>query len=146
LGRAVFRFQLTRWQDESPRHFFCVSPLEVRRGLRWSNIVTLKSLHSQALFPRSLVSPWKKLNDNETILGFDWVDDFPEETLGFVAYGLADLTVDLFKRGAKTVRAQYSVQRTEMWADIGLSRSQTDNLMSRSVRDYEDHETVASLP
>lgn len=143
LGRACFRFQIKRWGSQKQN--FCVTPLDARRGLVWSNIVTLKYLHQQVLFPQKLVQSWKKINENETLLGFDWVDDFPKETLGFVAYGLADLSVDLFKRGAKTVRAQYSVERAEIWADIGLSQDETANLMSRSTRDYEPHETVSAL-
>jgi hypothetical protein len=146
LGRAIFRFQLSRYPGTNPDQNFSVLPLEIRRGFEWSNIVTLKQLHEEKLFPQKLARSWQDIGEEETTFSLHSNADFPNQTLGNLAYGLADITVDLFKRGAKTVRAQYSMERTEFWADIGMSSADITQFMSLKFDDYEPHETVSSLP
>ena len=146
LGRAVFRFELSRCSGPAPEQNFSVLPLDVRRGLGWSNIVTLKQLHEEKLFPQRLACSWKEIGENETTFSLHSNAAFPNQTLGNLAYGLADITVDLFKRGAKTVRAQYSMERTEFWANIGMSSADINKFMSLKFDDYEPHETVSLLP
>jgi hypothetical protein len=145
LGRAVFSFQLSRCPAPDHQHF-SVLPLDVRRGFEWSNVVTLKQLHEEKLFPQKLARSWKDIGENETTFSLHSNAAFPTQTLGTLAYGLADITVDLFKRGAKTVRAQYSMERTEFWANIGMSSADIDQFMSLKFDDYLPHETVSLLP
>ena len=147
FGRSVFtlQFERSRCPPPSEEINFSILPLLPGGSLEWSNAALLSDLPKNR-FPVRLVAPWSLPgNQAETLLNFEHLD-ITDKTLGFLAYGVADMVTDFFKRGAITVRTQYSLERAQLWANTGLTEPQARDLISLQTRDYNPEDYVGILP
>jgi hypothetical protein len=62
------------------------------------------------------------------------------------AYGLADATCDLFKRGATTVQAQFSLAQCQIKGDLGLDDDQLAELANPAAHSYAAGDYAGMLP
>lgn len=146
MGRSAFALRCDR--NPFGGHVkFSVFPLVPTGKFEYSNAVLMSTLVNKKVYPQRLVSPWKPMEtqENQTVLNLPMKVEFINNTLGFVAYGFSDLVVDFFKRGAHTVCAQFSVERLQYRADIGMNESEVLHLMDTNNPDYEMHDTVSIL-
>ena len=70
----------------------------------------------------------------------------PDATLVMLAYALADATCDLFKRGAMTVEAQYSLAQCQIKGDVELDDDQLAQFASPAAHGYAAGDYVGMLP
>jgi hypothetical protein len=69
-----------------------------------------------------------------------------EVPLSHLAYGLADITLDFFKRGASVVQARYSLNRSEIHSNIGLTPEQFKQLTDMREPSYLPTDDIGTLP
>jgi hypothetical protein len=143
FGRSEWRVNLSRTLGPSDTVWFHVQPIgPERHDLNWSNFSTLETLLRAKAFPLRLPEVW----DMSKVLSGISLDHLKEDsTIGLLAYGLADIALDFFKRGATWVRAQYSINKVQIVSNTILSEEQARDLAS-SRPSYVGAETVAALP
>ncbi len=121
-----------------------LSPGTAVGPLLWSGVTTVDTLTQEHLLPARLVHPWTDLQTEATVVQF--YDLKPEATLGLLAYGLADVACDLFKRGAEVIECQYSLARVQLKGDVGLDAADFANFANPSGTNYEPGDHVGALP
>lgn len=145
FGRQCFHLGFTRMRTPNDDDIVVwgipLTATGVVGPLRWSNHTTISAIVPH--FPARLVHP-NETKDNETVINFT---NFPapNTTIGALAYGLADATCDLFKRGATTVTCQYSLTLSQVWGNVGLTDRQLKELADPRVPDYQLGDHVGML-
>lgn len=151
LGRCCWEVEVTRSDPVDNGTVFVRSNPMVpgkTRAMVWSNFSELGTIFSNHDFPKRLTKPWNPLvqspTASETTLQFEHIK--PRTTLGQLAYGHADMVMHFYKLGAHTVKQQFSLELMQIWADVGMSKAQVEDLMDMKSKSYQPGDHVGIFP
>ena len=147
FGRGAFNLTLTRQRGASGALVLTVTPDTEPGPLNFSGAAPISSLVQAQRFPARLVEPREPTQDDQRqVTMIQSYSLKPDTTLVMLAYALADSTCDLFKRGAMTVEAQYSLAQCQIKGDVGLDDDQLAQFANPAAHSYAAGDYVGMLP
>lgn len=114
-----------------------------KQNLQCSRVTQLGVLVKKGFFPEKPNFKPFVIGKEGTVLSN--VDTRPEVTIDDLSYGLSDVIVGVaYKYGARRFRWAGSLQRCDLWFDVGLSSKEIEKYMS-DPQDYTDTTLVADM-
>lgn len=149
MGRGIWRLEMRKLKHDAATYFF-MQPMDLKdninKPLRVSSVGQIGSFIERKDFPAKLVEPWTEheIGNEGTLVNF--VGIAPKVSIGLLTYGLSDLAMDLFKRGATNIKCQYSQEQSQVFGNIGMGERDLHEFTDLNHPDYEAHESVGDLP
>lgn len=148
FGRGNFKLRIVRAPgiDSADDGLnLMVLPLGSVGPMRFSAATTLDAMHKAGLFPARLIEKWT-IQDKAAGCMVEGETLGAASQISVLAYGIADLTVDLFKRGGLWVKAQWSLATVQIVSDVSLDEANIREFTDPSVASYRAAEFVGQLP
>ena len=113
------------------------------QSLKFASVTRLKILADEAAIPEEIEEKYGVGEAGGTVLTSE---DLREDlTIADLTYGLSDMIVAFFLKGAQKARYQISRKDGQLWVDLGMSDRELAAFLAKE-RDYGPETTVEQLP
>ena len=146
LGKGVHRMKFERRRLPDGKVELLIEADGVRsQSLKFASVTKLEILADEAAMPEELEEKWglTEVGKAGTVLTSEGVRT--ELTIADLTYGLSDMIVAFYLRGAQKARYQISRKDAQIWVDLGMSREELAEFIG-TVRDYGPEITIGHLP
>jgi hypothetical protein len=143
LGKGVHRMKFERTLLPDKKVELLIESDNVNpQSLQFAAVTKLERLADEAAIPEELEEKWS-IGQAGTILTSEGVRT--ELSIADLTYGLSDMIVAFFLRGAQKARYQISRKDAQIWVDLGMSREELSEFVGKE-RDYGPETTIGHLP
>lgn len=143
LGKGVHRMKFKRSQAMDGFVELLIEADDVHPGpLQFAAVANIKTLHEAGCIPDDLKAPYEVAGDFSVVNSEGLI---PEVTIHELSYGLSDMIIAFFLRGAEHVRYQISRENAQLMVDVGMSQRQLVDFINKD-REYGPETTMRELP
>jgi hypothetical protein len=146
LGKGVHRMKFERLRLPDGKVELLIEADGVKsQSLKFASVTKLKILADEAAIPEELEERWGVglASEAGTVLTSEGVRT--ELSIADLTYGLSDMIVAFFLRGAQKARYQISRKDAQIWVDLGMTGEEVVKFV-KVERDYGPETTVGDLP
>jgi hypothetical protein len=143
VGKGVHRIKFKRSQAADSFVELLIETDDVHPGpLQFAAVTNIETLHQAGFIPDDLKTPYEAAGDF-SIVNSEGLR--PEVTIHELSYGLSDMIVSFFLKGAENVRYQISRKNAQLMVDVGMTKRQMIDFINTD-RDYGPETTMRELP
>lgn len=144
LGKGVHRMKFERTILPDKKVELLIESDGINpQSLKFASVTQLKILADEAAIPEEIEEKYGVGEAGGTVLTSE---DLREDlTIADLTYGLSDMIVAFFLKGAQKARYQISRKDGQLWVDLGMSDLELAAFIGK-VRDYGPETTIDNLP